>query len=949
MVKEIKIWKSTFYKNDDKNNGAMKKAIDCANGMLVVHSQTKKTGRVWGCVTPDKLLNLVTKNHGLYEVITNYPHKVYFDIDKKIDSITCDNGSESFLKSITDKITTFFPDAEMAISGSITDTKISYHIILQNYAVSNEMERAHLKNIVKFLTKDEPAFDWKVYHNNQFFKCINQSKDDGRIQQIITNEDYTAHLITCFFSKSFLPFPDVVSEELHEHLEIEKAYTPFDVGTLPKHNLITPDDVDFLNITPAQVLALLPCNDSFHHNYTHRTARFCYHNNIPFDEFIKWRSQKSIDADKIKKWKEYHFANIHKFPSVTIDQMKMVLIQFYPKINKNMHFRAFQKSFNFDAKVIKIPRLSPKEFAGNEKVSIFNIGMGGGKTAQTVDYLKYKQNFLWIAPMKALCNNTFNRLTESNIDAKYYLDFSTKDKKNGCFNNVDKLLIVANSLHYLQQTTYDIIVIDEIETFIDKWHGTFMQHKMENWQVFLNVLRKSKKIILLDAFITTKTIHLLESIVGKDIVVYERILEPVTREVRYIKDFHVCISKIITDIKNGLKPFIFYPYKEQSKMNSSYLSMEALYTMIQKETNTEGIYYNADIDDSVKLGLRDVNASWKNKRFVITNAIITCGVNYDLTDFDNEYLFVSSFTSPRDITQVSYRPRTLNTNIIHCCFLGRMTQTNSWETDDLNCPIYTQMTRAIFTEKKSPIRKTVELFFSKANYTQFTTDLKLSEDVQREIDEMIEKQVCVSYRLVEDIDGGYADVIRQKIFSSEATMHEKFMLQKYFFKNQFVTNDETYDGIDAMEYAWNANNAYFIKQCKRLISNPDNVFEKIKILNSEETIFPTDIKNIVLSDTIIKQIFNDYEFKYVHSKSGKPKIIENMFNAYFSKKIVKFEYPTKHTHPDYSIPHYDEFAFFYEYTKKYSTDFVVEDDVIEEEEEEIPIAKQVTKYIERFF
>ena len=73
------------------------------------------------------------------------------------------------------------------------------------------------------------------------------------------------------------------------------------------------------------------------------------------------------------------------------------------------------------------------------------------------------------------------------------------------------------------------------------------------------------------------------------------------------------------------------------------------------------------------------------------------------------------------------------------------------------------------------------------------------------------------------------------------------------------------------------------------------------------------------------------------------KIIENMFNAYFGKKIVKFIYPTKMNKADYDIPHYEEFVFFYDFTKKYSTDFAVEEDVYEEEEQEEEIPKEVCK------
>ena len=56
MVIEGRVFKETFFKNDDGKGGAMLKAIDTANAdEIVVHSQTKKHGRIWGHMKPIRL------------------------------------------------------------------------------------------------------------------------------------------------------------------------------------------------------------------------------------------------------------------------------------------------------------------------------------------------------------------------------------------------------------------------------------------------------------------------------------------------------------------------------------------------------------------------------------------------------------------------------------------------------------------------------------------------------------------------------------------------------------------------------------------------------------------------------------------------------------------------------------------------------------------------------
>jgi hypothetical protein len=934
MVKQIQFLKINWFKNDDDKGGAQNEALKIKKcNEILVHSQTQKNGRMWGCMQSETLLNMLQKNYGLYEVISHYPHKIYFDIDCKVQQKYTTKEFDTFISSTLTHLNPFFPNADYAISGSCTESKVSLHIILQNYVIHNEREKEQLKHIVKYIHKSCEFYDWKVYTKNRNMKCINQSKDDGRIQEIITNNDYKAHLITCFLPDYALPFIANIPEEIKEIIEIDKAKKTFDLAELPKMNLKISSDIDFYDLTPSQILNLLPIGKSFNHSYTHLIARFCHYNGLSFETFWKWIEPKHIEKKKDllsekARW-IFQFKNLHKFPEVSSDKIKNILCHYYPNLKKDIHYRRFCDSFNFDTSLIrKIQTISQTEFNTPEKYAIFNIGMGGGKTFQTAEFLKNNLPFCWIAPNRALAHNTYNRLEEANINISHYDKFKTKDKKNGCLKDETNLIIVANSLHYLQDKTYDILVIDEIETLIDKWFGNFMQNKKENWNVFLNIIRNAKKVILLDAFITTKTLNLINAIEqDKKMVIFERIHEPTTRTINYIADFEKMIKDIIEDLKNGLKLFIFYPYKNQSRMYENVISMENLYKMLTEKTNTEGIFYNADIDDKIKVGLKNVNSAWGNKKFIITNSIITCGVNYEKEDFDKEYLFISSFSIPRDIIQVSYRPRFLSSGIINVSYVGKMNQINTWESDThiMNCSIYEQMTRDILIEKKTPLKKTFQLFCNKAHYSQVTDKNKINEQLQKEITDMLLNYGNgFNYLGIPDIDFSYEEIIQEKLFSGEATMLEKFMLQKYFFKKQFTDESQNVmlrdTEINALEEAWNSQYLFFFNQIRRDLANKNSIFKKIQAFNKQDKIFFDDIKKIKLNDDILQQVFIEFKFKYVSKTSGTKLLLREIYNSYFGS-IIKTTYD-ENKNVSYIV---DEYAnFWYDFVTKYNKEQFIE-------------------------
>lgn len=889
---EVNIWKTRFWKNGAEKTGAQDDAIKAITAdHIPIKSWTVKHGQMWGITTPDKLLKLIEKNNGIYELLHSYPKKVYFDVDKS------DNFTDDYLQTIKQHIENLFPDGDMAISGSKTEQKESYHITLNNYLIHDKEQLEAMKLIVKYMnSKLDDGFDWKVYTKNRVMKAINQSKTDGRVQQIIENDDFKKHLITCFFNPFVKPLP-TMPEEVEDEIQICKSQGTFNLASLPKMILSTPAEINFDTLTPMKILKLLPLNKSFEHSYTHLVARFCFYNDITFDDYYAWLKNKHNDVSTYFKW-QTHWAKLPKFPPVSNERIKQLLTYFYPSIKKDKSYRDFVDTFNLpNDSIISIETINQECFRNKNKYAVFNVGMGGGKTAQTIDYLKTKSSFCWIAPNKALANNTHQRLKDVNIECKHYLELTTKNKKLGQMNDEYKLISVLNSLHYLdEKTTYDVIVIDEIETLLDKFLGDFMEQgklqlKTKIWNIFCNLILKADKVILLDAFITTKTINFIKNLeTNATIDIFKRINEPQTRTIIYQNNFEMCLHDAIKKIKNGSKIFIFYPYK---KDYDGIFSMERLYKTIQKETGAEGIFYNADIDDKIKEGLKDVNTSWGNKQFVITNNIITCGVNYETLDFDYKYLFIASHNTPRDIIQVSYRARYLSTGIINVCYMGKMNQVNTWLDDckKINCPIYTALYKHILIEKKAPLKRAFQLFCVKAHYKQIVDTQKISEQIQKTItDLLVEHQLGMDYIAIEDIQQVEAERLQQLCMAQEATMLDKLVLQKYFYKKRFTDEGQTNDII---EEAWNNNYLFFFEQLKNVFFNDNHIFNKIMKHNKISTIFPLDVKKIKLNTEILDQIFTEFSFKFITKTSSTYKILKEIYNVYFGKQIIKTEYDNK--------------------------------------------------------
>ena len=326
-----------------------------------------------------------------------------------------------------------------------------------------------------------------------------------------------------------------------------------------------------------------------------------------------------------------------------------------------------------------------------------------------------------------------------------------------------------------------VVVVDEIETLLNKWfvNSTLEENKLDCWNIFINLLKTADKVIFLDAFTSKITLNFIKALnENHEYKIVERINECNTRDVEYIKNFSHWLKLIVDTMKQGKKPFIFYPLK---KANHNLPSMQELHHIIQEETGKmNGVFYNADVGCDKLKDLEDVNESWSKYDFVITNTKITVGINYELEDFDSVYLAIAGFSSARDIIQVSYRCRKLISNQIKVCYIDNFSTYKGARNDEhlvANCPIYQSMKKDLLIEREAPLKQSVLHFCNLAHYNVTATVKALEGNLEAYYKKIFADTILgYNYETIPDITSAQCQELQFKIYDRSATLEDKIGL-----------------------------------------------------------------------------------------------------------------------------------------------------------------------------
>ena len=144
--------------------------------------------------------------------------------------------------------------------------------------------------------------------------------------------------------------------------------------------------------------------------------------------------------------------------------------------------------------------------------------------------------------------------------------------------------------------------------------------------------------------------------------------------------------------------------------------MNELLLNIEKITGKRGFCHNADSDDNIKLKLRDTNKELINYDFIISNNVITVGLNFDDKYFHQAYLFIGPFNKARDMVQFAYRARTLLNNTVNYCYLNGRSNSDNLDIYDIDTPEYKKLRINTFIENSTKIRYSFNEFLIMAVY-----------------------------------------------------------------------------------------------------------------------------------------------------------------------------------------------------------------------------------------
>lgn len=905
------IWGIEWVKNEGKQEDINKKAQNvaiksCPKQEITITSYTqikRNNGnidrRLWAHVSPNQLIKLVKQNRGVYEIIIeDRKRKVYFDIDGHQDDTILDKAIQI--------IKQYFPDdIELNISGNKQNN--SYHIVLNNYYFKNIKDQQKLKRLMDI---HNDIFDNKVYTKNRLMKCVNQSKPESYVQKIISgSKKIKDHLITCGFplnsKNAFDVLPDTPIDQ--------KTYKgKWEANNIKQLNLKIPvKDFEFWDATPFEILKIIPNPirtdpNCLTHVDTWCVANFAKYNCITFEQFWSWCKNKDDSKERANKWFHTHWNNTLencKF-KYGYNEISRFLERFYPDILKNNDQHKFKQYHAITGtKIINNQYLSVNDFT-DKQVQLLALGLGANKTGSMIDYLKQNESksFILMTPRVTLGHNILGRMKQISLPYTFYKDkeFNSTKKKREGLPNSNNLVIQINSLHYLlnRATPYDIVVIDEIESVLNLWIENITLsaegHLIPCWQAFIKILREAKKLILIDALLSKKTLKFLESIgiKSENIEIIKRSFEPKPRDLIVLpKDYEIChfIQDITKDLCNGKKLFVFYPFVNRcgdSKNPAMTEMVDLISTKYQQTTGKElqfKIYVGAT-DDKDKKQLSDVNTVWDDQDLIICNQAITVGVNYDRQQFDSCYIAYASFNKPRDLVQVSMRVRTLNDNTVKIYRMkSKPFAKKDFKVGTIIDKNHKSLVNDIVLEEKNKTAVILYHLFKLANYKvkqDKTTKTEMDDVFFFDYDELLKQSYTkFTFEKIEDITYNEAEQIYERMWYNDATFDDKMKLYKYKFKELFIYDIEP----NIISWLWTDRNN-IQKYSEFLDTDWGQLL--LKELNLTKLIIPNNFNK--LSNELRSKIFKEFKFDRLNRDCGDKMLISRALNAFFKPADIYY-------------------------------------------------------------
>lgn len=812
-----------------------------------------------------KVLN--EKNYCLFEIIEgDRPFKPYFDID---------GTSKKGLNVLLDALKKLIPDAEFSISGSEMmknkKMKYSYHITINNYKFSNMFKTCGIKEFLNKLTEehnlDPKDLDAGIYNNHRVMKSINQTKEkkDNRIQKIIKDNNPYNHLIT--YTKGIDKLADNIFESYYK-LDVPSIVELADKRKYKKPTEILLNNKEeskitkverqqpYININKMKARDLLKCicPSNIKYDVAIKIALWCIKEGLTFQDFYNWgASYWGHNEEWRVKWlTSWSNLETYKTNNIRRNYIKYVLEKQYGTLvdkHRDKFFNAFYTLKNHKYPRYVINKENPTQYIQTEyfekrleKYLLFCVGMGAGKTYSTIQFLKKNKNlrFLWITNRISLKDDVKGILQENNICFDDYKTHNGKMKdKSGkvigrrlgeYLQKPNSLICEIESIYKYEGIKYDVIIMDEIESLFNSFltkttHGDKkkgIDNYKHNFNNFCNVIKKSKKVFMMDAFLSKRTTDFIKDIEGDNIkdnifMIQREDNNPQKRNIRYYLDqkrkgcmgFYKWYDDLITTIKENKVVYVFYPHKGKGG-NILNLGIDDLAFKIMKECGLKrediAIHFSGSEDNKHLVNVREY---WSTKKVIITNTTISVGVSYDIKDYVDEiFMCYDVFINPRDLIQSSNRirhPKNKTIKFVSMLSLGFILNDFSpCEQDAIEKPnelynddkfTYKNVLKNLWNnylilEYDTKDEGTLYKFFEMAQMGNEGTRFGDKQYRERwiEMNEKLDEKPTniFDYDTIEVINEMEANNIRDKMNYNRATIEEQQQLRRFYNDHSFI-------------------------------------------------------------------------------------------------------------------------------------------------------------------
>jgi hypothetical protein len=269
--------------------------------------------------------------------------------------------------------------------------------------------------------------------------------------------------------------------------------------------------------------------------------------------------------------------------------------------------------------------VSDKAFAHND----INFVISEMKTGKSKSLIQHLSGVKFDKAVFISFRRTFSAEASSKYKSLGFVNYSDIEGEINLDKN-NRIIIQVESLSRLNITSLDVdvLILDEIESIWSQFSSTNFRDYCGSYNAFMLLMKKSKRVIAMDANLGDRTARLFKRILPtRGINIYINRYNP-NHDYEYnIVDKYTWLFKMQTSLTSDKKIAIF---------SNSLKAAKEIKSFAMKYIGKDKIkIYSSKTKESIKrLHFSDVNKYWSNYSCVICTPTVSAGVSFEADHFD---------------------------------------------------------------------------------------------------------------------------------------------------------------------------------------------------------------------------------------------------------------------------------------------------------------------------